>query len=116
MKNIFWKGQPFLKFLNITYASRVWGASSGGSKGAVKSKMERFGIRAYRFQSLTNITKYSRPPFSCHNIESYGEGSLINVCSPRNDKKFLILIVGGNIRIDFQRVAEIEVCLRNFLK
>ena len=27
MKKHFWKGQTFLKFLNITYASRVWGAS-----------------------------------------------------------------------------------------
>ena len=49
MKKFFWKGQPFLKVLNITYASRVWGASRGGSRAAAKSKMERFVIIVYGF-------------------------------------------------------------------
>ena len=98
MKKCFWKGQPFLKVLNMTYASRVWGASRGGSKAAAKSKMERFVIIVYGFQSLTIITKrfilhvaavldpcLGSP--SRHNIENYGEQSLMNVFNPRNKKK-----------------------------
>ena len=55
-------------------------------------------------------------PFSRHNIESYVEESRMKVCSPRNNKKIPYFNSGQYIQIDLQRVAKIEMCLRNLAK
>ena len=40
----------------------------------------------------------------------------MKVCSPRSNKKIPYFNSGQYIQIDFQRVAKIEICLRNLAK